>query len=236
MRLKPGQSAMTCPPRTAPPTRKAQPPVPWSVPRVPFTAAVRPNSVTTKTAVCGHSGPNPSASDFKPLSSPASRVARRPFGAALVGVGVPTAGLDDGNLRTAVAAHQFGRHARHRAHPIRVAGLRRYLAHHAAVRGAVHHFLGLHRFAQPRREPIVLGVQVRQARQQVLIDIRRGLRRFGNHRGLAAQDQWHILADGHGTIAGPSVRPLPRGNAASARLSQPSAVPMGLVSPFSSTF
>ncbi len=47
-----------------------------------------------------------------------------------------------------------------------------------------------------------LGIQVRQARQQFFIDIRRSLRRFGNHRRLAAQYQRHILTDCNGPFSG----------------------------------
>src|SRR5262249_39374195 len=41
--LRSGQSAMTRPPLSAPPTRIATVPVPWSVPSLPLMRAVRPN-------------------------------------------------------------------------------------------------------------------------------------------------------------------------------------------------
>src|SRR6185503_7279000 len=58
----PGQSAITLPPRTTPPATNAAPAVPWSVPREPLMATVRPNSVTISTAVCFQAAPTESFS------------------------------------------------------------------------------------------------------------------------------------------------------------------------------
>jgi hypothetical protein len=60
------------------------------VSRVPFMAAVRPNSVTTSTAVCGHKGPNSSASACNALSRPVSALRKRSLDAALIGMRITT--------------------------------------------------------------------------------------------------------------------------------------------------
>lgn len=65
----PGQSARTRPPRTTPPSRNAAPPVPWSVPLLPLTRAVRPNSVMTRIAVRSHTSPSWARMAAKPSSS-----------------------------------------------------------------------------------------------------------------------------------------------------------------------
>ena len=70
--LRPGQSATTRPPCTAPPSSIAADPVPWSVPPVPLAATVRPNSVATRTTVCDHAAPSPSRKPKIMLSSPLS--------------------------------------------------------------------------------------------------------------------------------------------------------------------
>ena len=70
----PGQSATTRPPATAPPSTNATVAVPWSVPLVPFTRAVRPNSVIASTAVRRHSGPSAAFSAASPASSVAQHV------------------------------------------------------------------------------------------------------------------------------------------------------------------
>src|SRR3954468_20763256 len=51
------RSAITRPPRSAPPARKATVPVPWSVPLVPLMRAVRPNSVMMATTVSRQASP-----------------------------------------------------------------------------------------------------------------------------------------------------------------------------------
>ena len=57
-RQVPASPPRTRPPVTAPPSTKATVPVPWSVPLVPFTRTVRPNSVIVSTAVCRHASPS----------------------------------------------------------------------------------------------------------------------------------------------------------------------------------
>ncbi len=52
----------------APPSTRAVEAVPWSVPPVPLTRAVRPNSVAATTTVLLHSGPRPSARPPSTLS------------------------------------------------------------------------------------------------------------------------------------------------------------------------
>ena len=59
-------------------------PVPWSVPAVPLTAAVRPNSVTTRIAVSFHAGPSVCWNAAKELSNPVNRVCSRCASAACV--------------------------------------------------------------------------------------------------------------------------------------------------------
>ncbi len=54
---------------SAPPSSSAVEAVPWSVPLVPLTRAVRPNSVTTTTAVSFQAGP-------MPLAMPSSAASR----------------------------------------------------------------------------------------------------------------------------------------------------------------
>ena len=74
---RPGQVVLIRPPATAPPTTNPTVPVPWSVPLVPFTRAVRPNSVITSTAVCAQAGPSAVFSATNPASSCFSGLDRR---------------------------------------------------------------------------------------------------------------------------------------------------------------
>ena len=85
-RAGPAQSVSTRPPFTAPPSTKAAPPLPWSVPWVPFIATSRPNSVATSTTVRAKAPPASGAfSPSRRAASVASSV-RRLFDIAPCGV------------------------------------------------------------------------------------------------------------------------------------------------------
>ena len=95
-RPRPGQSATTRPPATAPPSTKATVPVPWSVPLVPLTRTVRPNSVIASTAVCRHASPSAVFSAARPASSCRSA---RGQARGLRDMGVPAADLQRRDAR-----------------------------------------------------------------------------------------------------------------------------------------
>src|SRR5438445_467095 len=67
------------PPRMPPPRTQNTVPWPWSVPRLPFSRKVRPNSLMTTTTVSCHAGPCSSAKAASPRPSSSSRVARKPL-------------------------------------------------------------------------------------------------------------------------------------------------------------
>ena len=67
------------PPRMPPPRTQNTVPWPWSVPRLPFSRKVRPNSLISTTTVSCHAGPCSSAKAASPRPSSSSRVARKPL-------------------------------------------------------------------------------------------------------------------------------------------------------------
>jgi len=116
-------------------------------------------------------------------------------------------------------AHQLGRHARHRAHSIRIARLWLILCSWRLIPRRRPPFFRFAPLAKPvprTNRPWSRGPQA-PANPHRHPAWRCG---FGNHRGFARRSKGTILADATAAIAG---RPPPRGNAARARLSKPSA-------------
>ena len=114
--------------------------------------------------------------------------------AALVGVRVPSRGLEHGHPRPCFVSHRPGYHARGRVDPL----CRRPLqcrARGGLLARLIGDRLRAQRFAQSLREPVVLRIQVREPRQQLLVRTGRGLRRLGHDRRRAPQDQRHVRAD-----------------------------------------
>ena len=221
----PGQSATTRPPRTAPPSTKAAPPVPWSVPRVPLIATSRPNSLATTTTV-RRQGLSPATRPSRRAASPASSWRRAeasaPFGLAwLACVSQPPSS-------STAACGPFGWARNSAARRASAANAPRGPGCMASVADAAHPGAVEMQFPGPRqrrRQRRVVAVQPFDSGHQVERRIGQGRRRPGVDRGLAAQHQRHrrVQGDGLGVAVG------------RARPSQPVAISKGRVPPLSST-
>ena len=206
---RPGQSATTRPPWTAPPRTKATPPVPWSVPSVPLTATSRPNSLTRITTVRSQAppAPRPVRSAARPRSSWRRPAASGPFGLAwLAWVSQPpissTAACGPFGWARNSAARRDKADEGARARPAPGHRRRRRVLHRRRRVGAE-----LARPLERRRQRRIAGVHALQPGDEVG-------RRIGQHRGRpgvdvgpAAQHQRHGGVEGEALAAAGGERP-----------------------------
>ena len=104
----PGQRPWTLPPRTPPPITNDTLAWPWSVPRLPFSRTVRPNSVIVTTTTSSMRSPRSLVERGQGAAELAQALGELALHAAFRGVMVPAADLGEGDLHADVGLDELG--------------------------------------------------------------------------------------------------------------------------------